>query len=291
LDRIQAESALAQSQLVRREKLIASRAVSQEELETAQRQVEARTADVAAAQSDIVRRRTNLQTRAAIIEVREATAKSRQASVNRLKELQGFKRIVAPFDGLVIRRTAEVGMLVTAGQESLFTIEDMSRVRVQVNVPQTYAMQTSPGVAATVSIPESTQAAVAGTVTRVAESVDSTNRTMLAEIELENSGHRFQPGSYAQVTLAAPQGGTTWTVPSNTLAMRVDGTHVAVVNDGDQVVMTSVSLGRNLGSRVEVVAGIRGDERLIVNPGDDLMNGMRVRVGEAKQTNHDVAEK
>jgi len=291
LDRIQADTALARSQLSRREKLVASRSVSQEELETSQRSVEARTADVAAAQSDIVRRRTNLETRAAIIEVREATAKSRLASVDRLKELQGFKRIVAPFDGVIIRRAAEIGMLVTAGQESLFVVEDMSRVRVQINVPQTYAMQTTSGVTVMVSVPESTQAAVSGTVTRVAESVDSTSRTMLAEIELENASHRFQPGSYAQVTLAASQSGAIWTIPANTLAMRVAGPHVAVVNDQDQVVITPVGLGRNLGSRVEVIEGIRGDERLVVNPGDELTNGTPVRVGQSGGINHEVARK
>jgi len=291
LDRIEADKALAKSQLLRREKLVASRAVSQEELETAQRQVEARTADVTAAQADIVRRRTNLETRTAIIEVREATAKSRLASVSRLKELQGFKRIVAPFDGVIIRRTAEVGMLVTAGQESLFVVEDMSRVRVQVNVPQTYAVQTSRGAAAMVSVPESTRAAVAGTVTRIGESMDAANRTMLVEIELENGSRRFQPGSYAQVALAASEGDATWTIPSNTLAMRVDGTHVAVVDDQNQVMMKLVVLGRNLGSRVEVIEGIHGNERLVVNPTDDLTNGMRVQVGKVGDENREVARK
>ncbi len=291
LHRIQADTSLARSQLLRREKLVTSRAVSQEELETSQRQVEARTADLAAAQSDIVRRRTNLETRAAIIEVREATAKSRLASVNRLKELQGFKRIAAPFDGVVVRRTAEVGMLVTAGLQSLFVVEDMSRVRVQINVPQTYAMQMGHGVAGTVNVPESTLPGVTGTVTRVADSVDATSRTMLAEIELDNGANQFQPGSYAQVTLTAATGPTLWTVPSNTLAMRVDGPQVAVVDGEDRVELKLVTLGRNLGSRVEVIVGIRGDERLIVNPGDDLTNGMRVRVAEAPKASHEMATK
>jgi multidrug efflux pump subunit AcrA (membrane-fusion protein) len=278
LVRIQAEAELARSQLVRRDKLLANRSVSQEEHETSQTLVASRTADVAAAESDIVRRRTNLDTRAAIIAVREATAKSRQANVDRLKELTIFKRIVAPFDGVVIRRSAEVGMLVTAGQEALFVVEDMSRVRVQINVPQAYAMQTSAGVTAVVSVPESGAQPVQGTVSRVANSVESTSRTMLAEVELENAMHRFQPGSYAKVTLTTQSDSTAWTIPTNTVQMRVDGPHVATVNEQNQIEMQRVTLGRDLGPRIVVVEGIRGDERLVVNPGDGLVNGVRVQV-------------
>lgn len=277
LGRVQAEADLAKSQLSRREKLLASRSVSQEEYETAQRQVEARVADVAAAESDIVRRRTNLATRAAIIDSREATAKSRQSNVDRLNELQRFKRIVAPFDGVVTRRAAEVGMLVTAGTDSLYVVEDMSRVRVQMHVPQAYAAQTGIGVVASISLPESTRQAVEATITRVSDSVDATSRTMLAEIELDNSRHHFQPGSYAQVKLITRQAGTSWTIPTNTLSMWVSGPHVAVVDDRDQIVIKRVTLGRDLGRRVVVAEGIRGDERLVVNPGDDLVDGVVVQ--------------
>ncbi len=144
----------------------------------------------------------------------------------------------------------------------------MSRVRVQINVPQTYAQQTGRGVAATVSVPESALPVVRGTITRIAASVDSASRTMLAEIELENSSHRFQPGSYAQVTLTTPQDSAAWTIPTNTISMRVEGPHVAVVNDQSRIEIRPVILGRDLGDRVVVAEGIRGDEQLVVNPGD-----------------------
>jgi multidrug efflux pump subunit AcrA (membrane-fusion protein) len=278
LVRIQAETELAKSQLARREKLLATKAIARDDYETFATQVEARTAEVDAARADVVRRRTNLETRGAIIAVREATAKSRRASFERQKELQVFKRIVAPFDGVVTRRAAEVGMLVTAGKESLFTIEDMSRVRVQVSVPQTYALQTAAGSHATVSVPESTLPAVDGTITRTAESIESTNRTMLSEIELVNSSHRYQPGSYAQVTVSTTQDKTAWTVPSNTIHMRVDGPHVAVVNEQNRVENRHVVLGRDLGNRVVVAEGIHGDERLVINPGDSLVDGARIRI-------------
>lgn len=278
LVRIHAETELARSQLARREKLLASRSVSQEEYDTALRQLEARTADIVATQADISRRRSNLETRTAIIEAREATARGRQANADRLQELQNFKRIVAPIDGVVTRRTAEVGMLVTAGKESLFTIEDVSRIRVQINVPQAYAMQTIPGVTAAVTLPESTLPPTAGTVTRIAESVEAASRTMLAEIELENSAHLLQPGSYAQVSLATAHEHSSWTISANTVSMRVDGPHVAVVNDRNEIELRSVTLGRDLGNRVVVIEGITGSERLVVNPGDGLTNGLQVRV-------------
>lgn len=277
LERVQADADLASSLFTRREKLVSSRSVSREELDTFQKQAEAKLADLHAAKSDVSRRRTNLQTRQAIIDAREATAKSRQANVERLKEVTGFKRIVAPFDGIVTRRSAEVGMLVTAGKESLFTVEDMSRVRVQANVPQAYSSQTKTGVAAMVAMPESTTPAVRGNVTRIADSVDSVTRTMLAEIEMDNAGNRFQPGSYVQITLDLPQNSSAWTVPSNTVIMRVDGPHIAVVDGKSQVDLRAVTLGRNLGNRV-VVNGIRGDEELVVNPSDDLASGAKVNV-------------
>lgn len=278
LVRIQAETELAKSQLARREKLLASRSVSQEEHETAVRQVEARAADVVATEADVIRRRSNLETRTAIIEAREATARGRQANAERLQELQNFKRIVAPIDGVVTRRTAEVGMLVTAGRESLFTLEDVSRIRVHMNVPQAYSTQTVPGVAATVVLPESPLPPIEGTIARTSESVESASRTMLAEIELENSAHLLQPGSYAHVTLSTAPDHSSWTIPTNTVSMRVNGPHVVVVNEHNQVELRSVTLGRDLGNRVVVLEGIRGDERLVVNPGDGLTEGLSVHI-------------
>lgn len=277
--RVQAETDLARSQLTRRERLLASRSASQEEYETSQRQFEARSADLAAADSDVSRRRAVLATRTAIIEVREATANSREANVERLVELVRFKRIVAPFNGVVTRRNAEVGMLVTVGAEPLYMVEDTQQVRIQVNVPQTYALQVRPGVAARVSIPESSLPVVATEITRIAESIDAGSRTMVAEIELENPAHQFQPGSYAQIGLTTPQNSASWTIPTNTLSMRVSGPHVAVVDAQDQVELRAVRLGRDLGTRVVVVEGIAGNERLVVNPGDDLVDGMPIRIG------------
>jgi multidrug efflux pump subunit AcrA (membrane-fusion protein) len=289
LARIQADMELVKSQLARREKLVTNSTITREEYDTFRKQTDARTADVAAAQADVARRRANLATRAAIIEVREATAKSRESNVARLEELQTFKRITAPFDGVVMRRTAELGMLVTAGQDPLFAIEDTSRVRVQVSVPQTYAMQTRPRLTVAIHAPDTTSPEVTAEVTRIAESVDATSRTMLAEIELENVARRLQPGSYVQVAFTMPQDGSAWTVPTNTVSMRVDGPHVAIVDEQDHIEMKLVRLGRDLGSRVVVAEGISGAERLVVNPTDDLTSGVRVQVNERLEQASEIA--
>lgn len=281
LVRARAEVELARSQLARRADLLARRVISKEEYDTFFTQVETRAADVKSAEDDLTRRRANLDTRTAIIDAREATTKSRQSTVDRLEELQGFKRIIAPFDGVITRRSAEVGSLVTAGQGSLFVLEDLSRIRVQVNVPQTYAMRTTVGVAATIRIPESNVGDIAAEITRVSESVESASRTMLAEIELENVDHRYQPGIYAQVTLKTPQDGVAWTIPANTVSMRVAGPHVAIVNEQDRIEIKPVRLGRDLGNRIVVVEGILGGEQLVVNPGDDLVHGLRIQVAES----------
>jgi len=291
LARVQSELALARSQLARREKLVASRVITQEEFDTFTRDVEARTAIVAAAESDVVRRRMNLETRMAIIEARVATARSRQSNVDRLRELQVFKRIVAPFDGRVTRRTAETGMLVTAGREELFVLEDMSRIRVQIQVPQTYAMQTAPGVTASIRVPESAMKSVTGTITRTSSSVNSASRTMLAEIELENEGLHLQPGSYAQVTLNTQHVNSSWTIPTNTIVMKVEGPHVAVVDEQGQVELRRVSLGRDLGSRVVVNSGLLGSEQLVVNPSDDLSTGQSVQVQPSSGNRLDLVQK
>jgi multidrug efflux pump subunit AcrA (membrane-fusion protein) len=281
LARVQSELELARSQLVRREKLIATNSISQEERDTFQKMWEARTADVAAAHAEVNHRRTNLQTRQAVIAAREATAQSRSANVERLKQLQAFKRIVAPFDGTVTRRNAEVGMLITAGAEPLFEVQDMTRVRVQLNVPQTTAPQVHPGASATITIPESAIEPVTGEVSRIASSIDATTRTMLAEIELDNSEIRLQPGSYAQVRLGISNDNAPWTVPFSTVRMNSSGPQVLVVDSAGRIEVRPVKLGRDLGTSIVVLEGIVGNERLVVNPTDSLAAGQQVHVQAA----------
>ncbi|WP_254513003.1 efflux RND transporter periplasmic adaptor subunit [Anatilimnocola floriformis] len=283
LARVDAETELVRTQYVRRESLLAKHAVSQEEFDSFQKQYEARIADVKAAQADVARRRTSLETKAAIITAREATANSRQANVERLKELQGFQKITAPFAGRVTRRDAEVGMLVSSSSKPLFTIEDVSRVRVQISVPQSHAAQLDVGATATITVPESRQPAISAQITRISGAIEVANRSMLAEVELDNAATRLQPGSYAQVLLATSASSANWTIPASTLQMRVEGPRVAVIDEQNRVEIRTVTLGRDLGDRVQVNSGIHGGERLVVNPTDDLANGHTVTTDKLTQ--------
>jgi len=279
--RAKADAELATSQLARREKLLPTNAISQEEFVTFQKLVQAREADVAAAQADVERRRTSLTTKAAMIEAREAAAKSRQANVERLKETLRFKKITAPFDGIVTSRTAEVGMLVTAGKEALFVVEDMTKIRAQTNVPQAFAVQADIGTKVSVRLPEAGLATTAS-VTRTSDAIDIASRTMLAEVELDNTTHQYQPGSYAQTTFTTKQADAAWTIAANTLQMRVEGPHVAVVNERSEVELRPIRLGRDLGKRIVVTSGLSGNERLVVNPDEELRTGLVVRVVESR---------
>jgi RND family efflux transporter MFP subunit len=163
----------------------------------------------------------------------------------------------------------------------MFVVEDMSRIRVQVNVPQSHAASVHVGTDATIALPESSSAPVTGNVTRIPDSVDANSRTMLAEIELDNSVYKLQPGSYSRVTLDVPQTGNAWTIPTNTLNMRVDGPHVVVVDDANRTALRRVTLGRDLGKRVIVTDGIQGNERLVVNPDEGVAKGVEVQVDDA----------
>ena len=278
LSRVQAELNLANNQLARRELLLKRKAISEEDYDLAVRQAETQAAGVAAAESDLERRRANLETRDAMIASRESTAQSRRSNVQRLKELQAFQKIIAPFDGIITKRVAEVGMLVAPNSGPLFAMDDMSRVRVQIHVPQSNSAALHVDLPAIVSLPESAERGIAGRITRMANSVEVASRTMLAEIELTNENRRLQPGSYSQVTLELPQQTESWTIPTKTLAMRVDGPHVVVVNESDRTIVRRVNLGRNLGNHVVVTSGIDGGERLVVNPTDDLQSGRQVNV-------------
>jgi hypothetical protein len=134
-----------------------------------------------------------------------------------------------------------------------------------------------------VGLPESPAHAEKAAITRTADAVDVASRTMPAEIDLQNDAGRWQPGSYAQVRLTTAAAETNWTIPASTLQMRVDGPHVAVVDRANRVEIRTIKLGRDLGQRIAVTAGITGDERLIVNPGSDITNGANVKIRENEE--------
>jgi RND family efflux transporter MFP subunit len=280
LKRAEADLALANSRLKRRQSLFDKNAATADDLDTAIRDRDARQADIAAAEAVVTRQAANLNTQAAVIASRKAAVESQQANVKRLEELHGFRNIVAPFDGVVTQRNAEVGQLVSAGgnatQDELYVVAQTDRVRVQTPVPQSEALGIRNGSAVTIRIPELPGEDKAATVTRTSQSVDRDARTLLAEVELPNADGRLYPGIYAEVLVETHAAQTTWVVPSNTLRMQVDGPHVVVANETGTLEVRPVQLGRDFGRTVAVLEGLSGNEDLVVNPTDDLRNGMAV---------------
>lgn len=210
-----------------------------------------------------------------------ASLEAARANVKRLEELESFKRIVAPYDGLIVRRGVDVGDLVDAGSSAgappMFTIARTDRLRVYVYVPQSDAMRIRAGMAATVSQPELPGQRFKGTVARTAGAIDTSTRTMQVEIELPNPDARLLPGAYVQVALPGPAAGSL-RLPVNTLLFRAEGLRVAAVGDGGKVSLRAVRIGRDLGDTVEILDGVAPEDTLVLNPPDSLSDGDVVTV-------------
>jgi RND family efflux transporter MFP subunit len=262
--------------------LLNSRAISREEYDTVVRDRDARDAELASAQAEVRRRKTNLDTRQAIIGSRQAVVRNREANVQRLRDLTGFHDVVAPFDAVVTRRHAEVGMLVTAGSNSgtqpLFSLAQVDVLRVQAAVPQSSALKIKAGDAAQILVPERPGQVLTARVSRTAGAVEPRSRSLLVEVELPNPDRQLLPGIYAQIRFAAARNDARWTIPVNTVLTRNDGSHVIVVGSDGAVHTRKITLGRDTGARVEALVGLQGDERLVVNPASDLPDGQMVQV-------------
>lgn len=218
-------------------------------------------------------------------EAKKAATASADANVKRLDELEKFKTIYAPFDGVITARNTDIGALIGSGASAkeLFHIASMDRLRIFVSVPQIYARSAQPDTAADITVQELPGQKFAGKVARTAQSIDPNSRTLLVEIDLDNPKGTILPGSFAQVHLKLPTSATTFRLPVNTLIFRSEGLRVATVKDGT-VSLLPVTLGRDFGSTVEVVTGLTGAESIVVNPPDSLAEGQRVNVApEAQQ--------
>jgi len=202
------------------------------------------------------------------------------ANVQRLRQLQSFTRVTAPFAGVITRRNVDVGDLIDSSGRTLFVLTQMDPLRVYVNVPQSYAQLVKPGQKVVVTQAELRGQSFPGTVARTAASIDAATRTMQVEIALPNRDGTLLPGAYVQVELPLA-GGKTLVVPTNVLLFRGEGTRVAVVDSASKVHLKPVTLGRNLGESIEVLDGLNAGERLVVNPSDSLAEGDAVALGVA----------
>jgi len=217
-----------------------------------------------------------LDERRSAVTQQQANLAAADANVQRLKQLEGFKRVLAPFAGIVTRRNVDVGDLIDAGSGSggraLFLLSQTDPLRVYVNVPQAYSQRVRPGMPVQVTQAELRGRTFAGKVARTAGAIDAGTRTMQIEVALANPGGVLLPGAYVQVALALAHS-QTLTVPNNVLLFRREGTLVALLDDAHHVRLRKVTLGRNFGQAVEVLDGLSASDRLVLNPPDSLAEG------------------
>jgi RND family efflux transporter MFP subunit len=214
---------------------------------------------------------------------KKATLDAARFNVSRLSQLQSYERVTAPFDGIVTARNTDVGALIDAGssggpQKELFHVAQADRLRVYANVPQAYAQQIRPGETAYLTLNETQGKRYPGVVARTAGAVDPLQRTMLVEVDVDNPSGELLPGAYAQVHFALAGNAIPLTLPGNAFLFRPDGVKVATVGADNRVKLVNVTLGTDFGTRVAVAAGLTGDEHVIVNPQDSIVDGTPVRI-------------
>jgi RND family efflux transporter MFP subunit len=212
---------------------------------------------------------------------KKAIADSAAANVRRLENLQSYEKIYAPFDGVVTARNTDVGALIGAdantGRE-LFHVAAIDRLRVYVSVPEEYERAAKSGAKAVLTLNEFPGRNFLGTVVRNANAIDPTSRTLLVEIDVNNPSGELLPGAYTMVHLeAGGHASRALMIPANTLLFRSEGLRVAVVRDG-KAVLTPIQVGRDFGEKLEITAGLKPDDELIVNPPDSIVTGAPLRV-------------
>lgn len=261
---------LAQA-IAAREQAAASLALARS---TAQRWEALRQKDVVA-QQDLEERRNAVATATANLAAAEA-------NVQRLRQTEGFKRVLAPFAGVVTRRNVDVGDLIDAGAgRVLFTMAQTDPLRIYVNVPQSYASRIQPGQPVIVTQAELQGQKFEGKVARTAGAIDIATRQMQVEIALPNPDGSLLPGAYVQVEVPLPPS-KMLSVPENALLFRAEGTRVAIVDAQGKVHLQPVTLGRNYGGSIEVLSGLQGNEQLVLNPSDALAEGDTVTIAPPK---------
>lgn len=212
---------------------------------------------------------------------KSALANAADANVKRLRALQGFTRLSAPFAGVVTSRSAQIGALVTAGNASaqpLFTVSDVHRMRIYVRVPQGYSAQIHPGLHASMTLPEYPGRSFDAVLTRSANAVDQQSGTMLVELQADNADGALKAGAYAQVSFPIANTKGSVRLPASALMFGDKGPTVATVDASGHVHLKRISIGRDDGNAVEVTAGLMDSDRVIDSPPDAISDGDSVRI-------------
>lgn len=211
----------------------------------------------------------------------QANVEAARANLDRLQYLKGFDNVIAPFDGVITARNTDIGQLITAASgPELFRMAQINPLRVYVQVPQQYLYSIASGQKAELGFLEIPGKSFEATVTRLAGAVDPTTRTLQVELQVPNPKNEIFAGSYAQVRFKENAGPDALTISDNAIIFRAQGTQVAVVVDDGKVKLLDVKLGRDFGSTIEVLDGLKTSDRVIDNPPDSIADGMTVEVAK-----------
>ena len=212
---------------------------------------------------------------------KKAMSNSAAANLGRLRELESFKRVVAPFDGVVTARNTDIGALINAGQSAgteLFRVADTHKLRIYVQVPEAYAAATTPGLPAELRFAEHPGKTYAAQTVRTANALDPNLRTLQVELELDNTQREILPGAYAEVHFKMAADAQTLRLPSNTVLFRAAGLQVATVDAQNRIKLKSIVQGRDFGTSIEVLGGLEPGDSVVINPPDSITDGSPVRI-------------
>jgi membrane fusion protein, multidrug efflux system len=261
-----ASAKLSEVTLARRKTLIASNFVSMQEIDE-------RTADLSN---------------------KNAAVKAGQANVERLEALAGYKKITAPFDGVVTSRQTDVGALINSGGGSgppMFVVSDIKKLRVYVEVPQNYVPSIKIGAQAILTMPDYPNRTFPATVEASSQAVNASTGTTQMQLALDNSSGELMPGGYASVRMSLARDNVPLHIPSSALIFNQHGLRVATVGPDDKILFKNVTIARDLGRDIELASGVAPDDRVIVAPPDGISDGDQVRVAGAKGKPTDVSER
>lgn len=215
---------------------------------------------------------------------KEAVVDANEANVRQLEAMQSFKTLAAPFDGVVTARNVELGMLINSGGgsgQALFEVSDLHRVRIFVQVPQSFTAGLAPGMKATFEMPQYPGVQFDATVSHISKSINASSHSMQVELQADNAAGKLFGGSYCNVHFEIPTDANLAKIPSTALITGNQSTQVATLDTNNKVVLKSVKLGRDLGDSVEVLAGLSPSDRIINNPPETLTSGDTVRIAGA----------
>jgi RND family efflux transporter MFP subunit len=221
--------------------------------------------------------------KAADFEAKTALVKSAQANVDRLKALSAYKRIVAPFDGIVTVRNTDVGNLINTGSATgseMFVVADIHKLWLYVNVPQAYVPMVTNGTTAVLTVPERPDKKYEAKVEASAGAVDIASGTTRIQLVVDNTARELMPGAYASVRLTVGDKRDVLVVPSSAVIFDKEGLRVATVNSDDRVLLKHITIRRDLGSKIEIASGLAPEDRVIESAPDDIVDGDKVNVKE-----------